>query len=91
MLEKAASASFRTTHFLIENDHLGDWSPEKDCCWRMRFRQPMRKLQSQVFTLKIASTQVVETSVAYNSPQDSSHSDDHFQSSYGTAGFKQFS
>ena len=18
---------------LIENDHLGDWSPEKDCCW----------------------------------------------------------
>ena len=20
---------------LIENDHLGDWSPEKDCCWRL--------------------------------------------------------
>ena len=18
---------------LIEKDHLGDWSPEKDCCW----------------------------------------------------------
>ena len=20
-------------HSLIEKDHLGDWSPEKDCCW----------------------------------------------------------
>ena len=23
---------------LIENDHLGDYSPEKDCCWRLTFR-----------------------------------------------------
>ena len=28
---------------LIENDHLGDWSPEKDCCLRLTFRQPVRK------------------------------------------------
>ena len=20
-----------------ENDHLGDWSPEKDCCWQLTF------------------------------------------------------
>ena len=38
------------------------------------------------------STQVVETSVANNSPsQDSSHPDDHFQSRYVTPGFKPFS
>ena len=24
-------------------DHLGDWSPEKDCCYRLTFRQPVRK------------------------------------------------
>jgi len=28
---------------LIENDHLGEWSPEKDCCLRLTFRQPVRK------------------------------------------------
>ena len=22
---------------VIENDHLGDWSPERDCCWRLMF------------------------------------------------------
>ena len=22
-----------TSHTLIEKDHLGDWSPEKDCCY----------------------------------------------------------
>ena len=22
----------QTCHSLIEKDHLGDWSPEKDCC-----------------------------------------------------------
>ena len=39
--------------------------------------------------LKMASAQVVETSVANNSPsQDSNHPDDHFQLSYVTAGFK---
>ena len=43
------------------------------------------------FTLKMASTRVVETSVANNSPsQDSSHIDDHFQSSYVTPRFKHF-
>ena len=23
---------------LVEKDHLGDWSPEKDCCLRLTFR-----------------------------------------------------
>ena len=26
---------------LIENAHLGDWSPEKDCCWQLTFQQPV--------------------------------------------------
>ena len=26
----------------FENAHLGDWSPEKDCCWRLTFQQPVR-------------------------------------------------
>ena len=30
-------------HTLIENDHLGDWRPEKDCCCRLTLRQPVRK------------------------------------------------
>ena len=43
-------------------------------------------------TLKMASAQVVETSVTNNSPsQDSSHPDDLFQSRYVTPGFKPFS
>ena len=28
---------------LIKKDHLGDWSPEKDCCLRLTFQQPVRK------------------------------------------------
>ena len=24
---------------LIEKDHLGDWSPEKDCCLGLMFQQ----------------------------------------------------
>ena len=40
----------------------------------------------------MASAQVVETSVANNSPsKDSNHPDDHFQSMYATPGFKAFS
>ena len=43
-------------------------------------------------TLKMASAQVVETSVNNNSPsQDSYHADDLFQSRYATPGFKPFS
>ena len=43
-------------------------------------------------TLKMASAQVVETSVTNNSPsQDSYHPDDLFQSRYATPGFKPFS
>ena len=42
--------------------------------------------------LKMASTQVVETSVTNNSPsEDFDHPDDHFQSWYVTPGFKPFS
>ena len=43
-------------------------------------------------TLKMASAQVVETSITYNSPsQDSNHPDDLLQSRYVTLGFKPFS
>ena len=43
-------------------------------------------------TLKMASAQVVETSVTNDSPsQDSNHPDDLFQSRYVTPGFKPFS
>ena len=31
----------------IENDHLGDWSPEKDFWWRLTFRQPVWKPSSE--------------------------------------------
>ena len=61
----------------IEKDYLGDWSPEKDCCLWLTFRQPVRK-QSSV-TLKMASAQVVETTGTSNSPsQDSNQPDDLF-------------
>ena len=43
-------------------------------------------------TLKLVSTQVVETSVTNTSPsQDCTHPDDLFQSRYVTPGFKPFS
>ena len=43
-------------------------------------------------TMKMASAQVVEMSVAYSSPsQNSDHPDYHFQSRYVTPGFKTFS
>ena len=32
---------------LIEKDHLGDWSPERDCCLRLTFQQPVRTPSSQ--------------------------------------------
>ena len=32
---------------MIEKDHLGDWSPEKDCCLRLMFRQPVQKPSSE--------------------------------------------
>ena len=71
---------------MIENEHLGDWNPEKDCCWRLTFRQPVRK------TVKMVCAQAVETSVAKNgTSEDSDHPDDHFQSRYVTPGFKPFS
>ena len=42
--------------------------------------------------MKMAFTQVVETSVTNDSPsQDSNHPDDLFQSKYDTPGFKPFS
>ena len=27
----------------IEKDHLGDWSPEKECCLRLTFQRHVRK------------------------------------------------
>ena len=30
-------------HTFIEKNHLGDWSPDKDCCLRMAVGQPVRK------------------------------------------------
>ena len=32
---------------LIEKDHLGYWSPEKDCCYWLTFRQPVWKPSSE--------------------------------------------
>ena len=70
---------------LIENDHLGDWSPEKDCCIRLTFRQPVRKPSSE-------SKRQLQTPVSNSSlSQDSSHPDDLFQSRYCAHGFKPFS
>ena len=31
----------------LKNDYLGDWSPEKDCFWRLTFRQPLWKPSSE--------------------------------------------
>ena len=48
--------------------------------------------KNEQLSLKMASVQVVETSVANNSPSgNSSHPDDHFQSRYVTLWFKPFS
>ena len=58
---------------MTEKDHLGDWSPEKDCCLWLTFQQHL--------TLKMASAQVVEAFVTNKNPsQDSNHPDDLFQS-----------
>ena len=32
---------------MIEKDHLGEWSPEKDGCWRLTFRLTVRKPSSE--------------------------------------------
>ena len=62
----------------MEKDHLGDWSPENLC-------------GSHLQSLKMASAQVLERSVANNSPsQDSNHPDDLFQSRYVTPGSNHF-
>ena len=48
-----------TKHTLIEKDHLGDWSPKKDCSLRLTFQQPVRKPPSGVkghLTLKMPSS-----------------------------------
>ena len=34
----APSEVKKKINILNENDHMGDWSPEKDCCWRLMFR-----------------------------------------------------
>ena len=30
--------NYHSNYSLIENDHLGDWSPEKDCYIRVSYR-----------------------------------------------------
>lgn len=77
---------------LIEKDHRGDWSPEMDYYLWLTFQQPMRNLQSQwLLILKMASAQVVETSVTNNSlSQDSNYPNDLFHSRYVSPGFKRF-
>ena len=37
----------RKLPILIEKDHLGDWNPEKDCCLRLPFQQPVQKPSSE--------------------------------------------
>ena len=50
------------------------------------------KTRVKTLNMKMASAQVVETSVTNNSPsQDSTHPDDLFQSTYVTPGLKPFS
>ena len=81
---------------LIEIVHLGDYCPEKaglllatvvltTCAQAIvlvKFRM----------TLKMASAEVVKTSVTNNSPfHDFSHPDDHFQSRHATPQSKPFS
>ena len=58
---------------MIEKDHLGDWSPEEDC---MLFvtdvsttcAEAIVRVKILHLTLKMASAQVVKTSVTNNSP-----------------------
>ena len=33
-------------HTFIEKDHLGDWCPDKNCCWQLTFWQPVQKPSS---------------------------------------------
>ena len=35
---------------MIENDHLCDWHPEKDCCLQLMFWQPVLKPSSEIKT-----------------------------------------
>ena len=44
---------------LIENDP-GDWRPEKECGWRLTFRQPVRKPSASDLTMEMDSAHVVE-------------------------------
>ena len=68
---------------MIEKDHLGDWSPEKDCVLLVTdVSTTCAEAIFRVKTLKMTSTQVVETSVINNSPsQDSNNPEDLFQTS----------
>ena len=58
---------------MIEKDHLGDWSPEEDCCLRLRFLQPVPKPSSEsndsLSRLKIEKTLVsdlIDWSIGYS-------------------------
>ena len=47
---------------LIEKDHLGDWSPEKDCYLRPTFRQPVPS-SSRSYTLKLLAETCVQSAL----------------------------
>ena len=38
---------------LIEKDHLGDWSPEMDCCLGLTVRQPVREPSSCLISMAL--------------------------------------
>ena len=44
-------------HTLIDKDHLGYWSPEKDCCLWLMLQQPVRKSESSHLTQKMPSSE----------------------------------
>ena len=46
----------------IENDHLGDCSPEKNCCWRLKFRHPFQsslKMASHILSKRVHIVQTL--------------------------------
>ena len=54
---------------LIENDHLGDWSPAKDCFWQLKFRHPVRKLSPESsLMLLLGSNHFLKMSLLYCRP-----------------------
>lgn len=63
---------------LTVNNHLGEWCPEKDCCWQLTFQQPIQKSSSESGRLlhRLSKCQLP----LQQSFLKSSHPNDHFQS-----------